>query len=333
MRKTGGARGEGKEVQEQTYSLDAFSNFSITYFKKTGGMKEFNHLPIVRTFTCVKTIQRRELTFTINSEKGYKHGSYGVVCFYDSKEQYDGKSLTLCIKHTRGKDEIDIIKRFEEGKVRCGQVEAKPIPYKGQDHYVEHTFNRPTRTGAKKSVRALFYAYVMPAFPNILKDYRGKCSKQTIVRIIKSLNNQLKCFRKNNLCYMDIKPENILARERIQGDSNSIEVFFCDIGSNNKSTFHCPMAAKPRHPRCDNGEIVCAAFSLTVLAAQLHLSRLDIKNRETYPWIHYAFKGEGGREMVMSQAKEFLRAVFPELFTLLFTPRFLYHQTVANLPT
>lgn len=37
--------------------------------------------------------------------------------------------------------------------------------------------------------------------------------------------------------------------------------------------------------------------------------------------------------MAMYQAKEFLRKIFPELFTLLFTPRFLYHQTVANSHT
>jgi len=297
-------------------------------------MDKFNSLPIVREFMCAETLQNRLLHFKLDHRKKFKRGSYGVVCFYISTEtNNDGTYWHLCIKHTHDKNEIKMINSFEEGEVKCGQVEAKLLQYNGNDHYTKHTYKKKVN-GVKKTLTKRFYAYVMPDFPRTLKDFVGQqFTKETIVKIIKSLNDQLKCLRRNNLCYMDIKPENILSYEREPGNNNSIEVVLGDIGSNNKSTLYCPMAADPRHPTCKNGEIGCAAFSLTVLAAQLLLSKIEFENREAYPWINYAKNGGDGREMAMDEAKEFLRKDFPELLTLLFTPRFLYHQSIANFNT
>jgi len=136
-------RDEGNEVKEQTYSLDVFSDFKMLRYKKTNGMDKFNSLPIVREFMCAETLQNRLLHFKLDHRKKFKRGSYGVVCFYISTEtNNDGTYWHLCIKHTHDKNEIKMINSFEEGEVKCGQVEAKLLQYNGNDHYTKHTYKK-----------------------------------------------------------------------------------------------------------------------------------------------------------------------------------------------
>jgi len=176
-----------------------------------------------------------------------------------------------------------MVQKLDSTKLKCGQVPAKIILTKNRDdHYVINSWEEKV------------YAFAMPVYTGTLSDFTKKnkrLSEKTIHRVIRNISDQLTClYREVKLCYMDIKPDNILYDLAEENKTDSIVVTVADLGSDGVSSNYCPLAStqKPRRPGCSNPqEFACMPFNLIVLLAELLLSDEDLDQQEWITYAHY----------------------------------------------
>jgi len=281
-------------------SMDDYSNFIARTFivtreaQQTKGAcnkKLFLSIPkMISEFTC--HFRKQQLVFRL-TDRPPSCGVNGVVLFYQAVPASSTTTTTttttattihrLCVKHTVDMAEAAVVQRFESTGVACGQVQARLIyqAENGRDYY--------TRNSEREEV----YAFAMPVYTGTLSDFTGqntRLDRDTICRIIKELHQHLLCLQDLDgpmLCYMDIKPDNILYKLANENDTSSIIVTVGDLGSDSKSTLSCPVARNPRRPRCTSSrERACMKFHLIILSANLLLPEQDFKALD---WVNYAY--------------------------------------------
>ena len=289
-----------QEVQTQPqrnrtlFSLHACTNFRVrkTSYTHKNDLKYSKclfsrllpHVPkLIYEFTCI--FRGEKLLFRRTTEK-FKCGVHGIVAYYKTTYETQTRTLSpeykLCVKHTTDRTDVAVVRRLNDGKDSCGQVPAKIIKsFDGtKEYYFENNLQRERQV----------YGYAMPAYTGSLLDFVGqgkKLKKSTAVRVIRDLYVQLTCLREEKeLCYMDIKPANILYVLSDVDDTDTIIVTVADLGSENKSSYHCPFSEKPQHPNCNNPKNpearFCLEYNLIILLASLFYSE---KKFYKEPWL------------------------------------------------
>lgn len=228
---------------------------------------------IIAQFHCM--FEDEKLLF-INSSQTMRYGTYGIVAYYKAKSV---PTYVLCVKHTADIRDFRAVQRFQKHKVLCGQVPATIINSGSNSYY--HTVQQ--RNGKKHNV----YAYAMPVYEGTLQSFvnstqdGNRLSEETLEKIIVSLHKQLKCLQNHEdapLCYMDIKPANILYKLDRRGDNTSIQVTLGDLGSENVSTYHCPFSINTQFPDCKvDKEQYCIEYNLIIMLATLYYKPKDLK--------------------------------------------------------
>lgn len=278
-----------EEKAETGFSIHHCKNFTVTannlidtkrIRQLTGDCKETTiAIPqIIEKFTCL--FLDHPLTFRL-TDRAPICGNNGAVLFYEARPSSSTIRHKLCVKHTIDDGEAKMVQKLDSTDIKCGQVPAKIILKENRDdHYSINSRGNKV------------YAFAMPVYTGTLTDFTKKnkrLSQTTICRIIRNISNQLTClYDKGKLCYMDIKPDNILYDLAEGNETDSIVVTVADLGSDGISSKYCPLASRrdPRRPGCSNTqEFACMKFNLIVLLAELLLSDEDLYQQE---WLLYA---------------------------------------------
>jgi len=230
-----------KWIEEEKTTDDDIKDITRTYYSK-----------IELTYSDGKIIRFHERT-----DKKQNHGSYGLVVHYESKNF--PVTLHFSIKYTGDHKEfamVSKINRMREGEP-CGQIKIKSIDL---PHY-------PTRD------RSL-YLFLSKTYEGSLDDFTDedrRLDKKKIPDIILQVRDQLICLRKKySMCYMDIKPGNILyLYPGGNGDQKNIEVALGDLGSDGISTYSCVSSENNttyRNGSCRGTELLsdCQKYTLSL---------------------------------------------------------------------
>ena len=280
-----------EEKAETGFSIHHCKNFTVTADKLidtktiqqlTDDCKETTMaIPqIISEFTCL--FREHLLTFRL-TDRAPSCGSNGAVLFYEATSPSSTIRHKLCVKHTIDDEEAGLVQKLDSTKLKCGQVPAKSILTENKDnHYSVYSWEDKV------------YAFAMPVYTGTLSDFTEKnkrLNETTIYRVIRNISDQLTClYREGQLCYMDIKPDNILYDLAEENNTDSIVVTVADLGSDGISSKYCPLASRrnPRRPGCSNPqEFACMKFNLIVLLAELLKSDEYLDQQEWILYAHY----------------------------------------------
>jgi len=235
---------------------------------------------LISKFYC--TFESKKLLF-VKNRRGMRFGNHGIVAYYETNTNPKYK---LCVKHTTDKKDFEVVRRLQTHNVLCGQVPARIIKNNtgyDNDYYHINGENHPV------------YAYAMPTYEGTLERFvyandKDRLTKETLENIIINLHRQLKCLQRHKkvkLCYMDIKPANILFYLDQPGDNTSIQVTLGDLGSENVSSYHCPFASNTRYPDCKEAkEQYCIEYNLIVMLVSLYYKPEDLLQK--CGWVLYS---------------------------------------------
>ena len=173
---------------------------------------------------------------------------------------------------------------------------------------------------ARRSGSVYMHLIAMPTYTGDLEEFcehenNPRLSVDTISRIVLDVKAQLDCLLKHDMCYMDIKPENILYSLREKNDVQSLRVVLCDVNDTELSTFNCPFSAMPKYPTCTGESKHCQNFNLCMLALLLHMGIATSDELAAF-WVEEDFYERLPRRYILELAQH-LRDIVSGTFPLL----------------
>jgi len=274
-------------------------------------------LPIVSAFECIRGETKRK--FVLVDPISYKCGTHGMVVQYVS-ESADAavERQFVSVKHAYEVVELLMTMERERGDgLHCGQILCRSmVPNK-----VSAAIYPPI---ARRSGSVYMHLVAMPTLTGDLDEFcahanNPKLSVETISRIVLEVKAQLDCLLKHGVCYMDIKPQNILYALREKNDVQSLRVVLCDVNDNVNdtpiSTINCPFSAMPNYPTCTGESKQCQNFNLCMLALQLHMGIATSEEFAAF-WVPEDFYERLPRAHILELAQQ-LRDIVTSKFPLL----------------
>jgi len=242
-----------------------------------------------------------KIRFEERRDRTYNTGGNGFVVHYKSRSV--SGVIHFTIKYTIDNEEEKTISKINrtDGSEPCGQIKIKRI---GRFH---NTLKSTT-----------LFLFLSKTYDGSLSDFTEKANlldKREIQNIIVQIKDQLICLReKHNICYMDIKPGNILyLYPDGNNDRKNIEVALGDLGSDGMTTFTCVSSEDNRtyqFGRCDSTELLsdCQKYTLSLTYLMLRdgydlwddIAMDPNANRNTVRDVQNALRSEvipGGRTM------------------------------------
>jgi len=271
-------------------------------------------LPIVSACECIRGEIKRK--FVLAEPLSYNCGSNGMVVHYISdSEDPRGDRQRVSIKHTYVLDELRMTMQQERsGGRHCGHILCRSmVPNK-----VSVAMYPPT---ARRSGSVYMHLIAMPTYTGDLEDFCEHendplLSVDTISRIVLDVKAQLDCLLKHDMCYMDIKPQNVLYVLQDKTDVQSLRVVLCDVNMMEVSSFNCPFSAEPNFPVCAGMSIHCQNFNLCMLALLLHMGTSPTRNRTATFWVQSDMYEQFPRSYILEVVQEMRDTVsntFPPL--------------------
>jgi hypothetical protein len=167
-----------------------------------------------------------KIRFRERRDKKQNLGSLALVVHYESEDF--PATIHFSIKFSSNPQEYAMISRINRMKVDkpCGQIKGKVM------RHVNDRISEPLFLFLSKTYEGTLHEFM---------DEKNRLDKKKVQHIILQVRDQLICLRKKyNMCYMDIKPENILyLYPDGHDDKKNIEVVLGDLGSEGISTYNC----------------------------------------------------------------------------------------------
>jgi hypothetical protein len=242
-----------------------------------------------------------KIRFEERRDRTYNIGGNGFVVHYKSMNIHG--VIHFSIKYTSDDEEEKTISKINRtgGSEPCGQIKIKGI---GRFH--NQLTSKP------------LFLFLSKTYDGSLSDFTEKANlldNSEVQNIIVQVKDQLICLRKKyNMCYMDIKPGNILyLYPGRNNDRKNIEVALGDLGSDGMTTFMCVSSEDNRTYQfggCDSTELLsdCQKYTLSLTYLMLRdgydlwddIAMDPNANRNTVRDVQNALRSEvipGGRTM------------------------------------
>jgi chemotaxis protein histidine kinase CheA len=257
-------REKEKNEKEEKLSADMFYHDPLnctdlkaitkeSTFGKFGAWISEYYPEIDLTYSDGKTIRFEE-----RANRTYSAGSNGLVVHYES--QNDPVTICFSIKYTDDDGEEKIISKINrtqlDGSKPCGQIKIKNIR---RSHH-------PLSNGT-------LYLFLSKTYEGDLRDFTDedkRLDKKRVQNIIIEVRNQLICLKKkHDMCYMDIKPDNILYLYPDKSNREIIEVALGDLGSDGISSYKCVSSETNttyQRGKCKDDELLsdCQKYTLSL---------------------------------------------------------------------
>ncbi len=216
-----------------------------------GGMRDY-YSEMDLTYNNGESIQFRE-----RKDREHGGGGYGLVVHYESVSDRD--TVHFSIKYSNDVKEFKTVSKINrmDGGESCGQIKVKSI-------------SRPDNPSKNDTL----YLFLSKTYDGNLMDFTSNktlLDKKKVQNIIVQVRDQVICLKKNyGMCYMDIKPQNILyLYPGGNDDKENIEVALGDLGSDGITTFRCVSSKTNttyRNGTCEDDELLsdCQKYTLSL---------------------------------------------------------------------